>query len=488
LFRSDRRIPFWRVALYTVGILALALMLEPNTVPEQPTFPRDGHAIASLNLAVSSAMCGSTGLFSQTYQPAKFLSDNQWATAVPLGQVVTTIAGSVGSYCSTADYPLLNEDNSLSLLETLAINLRPNVSAKAIARVLLFAKLAVLAAVCAALLNLGASVALAGACTIAAVAVLRALIDERMAYSIHSFFFVLVLLNALVYGVALRVAGGSSRWFVAVAIAAGFITAFSVNMRASYLPVYLSFGLAYMAAVYRKVGRRTAVAGFAAVAAGYFLFQYPFIIRRIPETDYNHTFHTVSHPLVLSLALPPNDLAQREGIKWLDEDGIVLARRVDPKAQYLGPGYDRALLTYYKNLWRNYPREMLRIYNEKLKTAGADMIQHRYRFVDGWIRRPLMPLRWVDDGRYLLAIFVVSAAIAFWSYFRYGVRFGFWAGLLFVAGTLLYLESALILPYYYLVYHNALLMVTVFWTFFAVQVAVNVTASVGRRAWLLSTR
>ena len=474
--------------MYTAGILMLALWFEPDTVPAQPQFPQDGHAIASLNLAISSAMCGSIGMLSQTYQPAKFLSENQWATTVPLDKLVTTIAGSVSNYCSSSNYPLLNEDNSLSLLETVAIHLRPNIAASAIARALLLVKLVMLAIVCAALIRLGASVALAGACTTVSVAILHALIGEAMAYSIHSFFFVLVLLNVVAYSAVLKLAIGGSRWSVAAAVAAGFVSAFSVNMRASYLPIYLLFALAYTAAVLVKLSRRTALVGFAGVIVGYLLFQYSFIIRRIPQTEYNHTFHVISHPLVLSLALPPNDLAEREGIKWLDEDGIVLAHRVDQNAKYLGPGYDKALLTYYASLWRRYPGEMLAIYRDKLRTAGADLIQHRYRLVDPWIRRPLVLLRWVDDGRYLFLVFLISAFIGFRVYVRDDVQFGFWIALLFVAGAMLFLESALILPYYYLVYHNALLVISLFWCLIAMQVLVNLLTYVGRRAWAMSVR
>ena len=115
------------------------------------------------------------------------------------------------------------------------------------------------------------------------------------------------------------------------------------------------------------------------------------------------------------------------------------------------------------------------------------MLNYR-RFADAWLRGAVFPLGWVDDGRSLFIVFVLSAFAGFWMYVRRGIDFGFWSGLLFVAGAMLYLESALILPYYYLVYHNALLIITLFWSFIALQIIVNAAASAGRagRAMLSS--
>jgi hypothetical protein len=465
--------PWWRIAIYTAGILAFAVWREPGAVPRQPIFSRDGHAINSLDLAVTSAFCHSSATVSGEYLPGKVLSLNQQATTMPLRAVTETTAGSMARYCASAVQPYLNEDNSLSLLETLLIALRPDVSAASLARMLLFVKIAVIALVSVLMLSLGASVALTGASVVAAFAVLHVVVTEGLAYSIHSWFFVLVLLNATVFAVLLTISTGFRRWSVPAALAAGFVAAFSANMRSSYLPIYLAFALAYALAVYLKAGAKTSAAGLAAVVAGFALFQYPFIIRRIPDTHFNHTFHDVLHPVVLGLALPANDLAAREGIAWEDGTGVIVARRIDAKADYFAPGYDAALMTYYRALWSRYPREMLAIYASKLKTAGADMLEQRVRFDDPWIRRALYPLKFVADGRVLFLIFAVSACAGGWLFARYDVRFGFWSCLVFAAGGMLYLESAIVVPFYYPAYHNALLFIAVFWGLLAAQVILN---------------
>jgi hypothetical protein len=479
LFSATRAMPWRRIALYTAGIIALASWIEWRFAPAQPRFPEDGHAVASLNVAFSAATCRNGASISYKYQPGRFLAANPQATTRPVREIVTSLAGSVEEFCSSTA-PYLNEDNSLSLLETMAIAARPDISADAIADTLSFGKLVVLALVCASLLRLGASVSLAAACTVVAVGVLRLMIDEGMAYSIHSFFFVLILLNTALCAWAAKFAADRSRWFAPMAALAGFVAAFSVNMRASYLPIYVSCACLCAAAAWLRGVRRPAVLALLAFAAGYLLFQYPFIVRRIPDTDYNHTFHSVSHPLVLGLALPPSDLAAREGIRWNDADGIVIARRIDPNAKYLGPGYDHALLTYYRSLWRRYPAEMLGVYAAKLKMAGADMIQNRYLISDVVVRRGLLPLRWVSDGRILLLLYLAGALIGFWAYVRHAVDFGLWVCLLLVAGAMLYFEAALILPGYYLAYQSALLVVTVFWSFIAIQLCVNAAVAAGR--------
>jgi hypothetical protein len=71
------------------------------------------------------------------------------------------------------------------------------------------------------------------------------------------------------------------------------------------------------------------------------------------------------HPLVLSLGLSESSLSTREGITWDDDDGELLAQRIDPSVRYLRKGYEKALLTYYVKLWIYHPQEMFDIYKNK---------------------------------------------------------------------------------------------------------------------------
>src|SRR5207244_5638177 len=117
-----------------------------------------------------------------------------------------------------------------------------------------------------------------------------------------------------------------------------------------------------------------------------------------------------AHPLVLSLAAPPNALAAREGIEWLDGAGLRLARRIDPTARYMERGYESALFRYYFGLWRRYPAEMLQIYASKWTVAGAGLMQ-KARFARPWLDAALSPWRSLSSGFAFLALFGMTTAV-----------------------------------------------------------------------------
>src|SRR5262249_49661099 len=96
--------------------------------------------------------------------------------------------------------------------------------------------------------------------------------------------------------------------------------------------------------------------------------------------------------IVLGLAAPENPLSAREGIKWDDSVGAVLARRIDPTATYHGPTYEKALLVYYGKLWVYAPGEMVEIYIAKVRiatTATLEYANHVLRKHPDWRRSAL---------------------------------------------------------------------------------------------------
>lgn len=492
LFDATRRLSPLRLMVYTLIVAASAMALERDVIARRHPFTSDGHAIISLEVALNAAVCDQPSSYHPQAHVTYFMSRNEWASYVPARHVMATVAGTLEAYCAGLTIPYVNEDNSLGLLEEYFLDVRPNASAHEIGRFLLLLRVGLVTAVCALFLSLGASVAFCLGMAIAALEVNKALLNAGSGFSTNPFFFVLVLVNAAVVYGALRLAM-TRRMPLALAggLLSGFVAAASVNMRSSYLPVYVSFLLCYCWAVWRSGGPRPAravmVAGVAlTVAAGYLLFQYPFVTRRVPATAVGqYTYHTISHPLVLSLAIPPNDLATREGIRWLDDVGVTLARRIDPKATYLGPGYESALFTYYRSLWRRYPREMADIYVAKLQLAGAHMLQGAL-LSDSWRKRALWPLTCITDGLYLGGVYLLSALAAFEIYRRRGSGLAFCIGLLFVAGILMYLESAIIMPLYYVVYHNYLLFLSLFWCLLFYQAGLNGIARV--LGWVVAAR
>lgn len=478
LFDSTRRLPARRLAVYTLIVAASAMVVERGLLTRHHPFTKDGHAIMSLEMALNATVCGKPSAYAVQFHPGVFISLNEWASYVPARQVVASVAGSVDAYCADLTVPYVNEDNSLGLLEESFLDARPGASADQVGRFLLLVRIGLIVAVCALVLSLGASVVFCSGMAIGALVISHKLLDNNFGFSIYPFFFVLVLVNAaVVYGALRLTSTGRVPMAVAGGLVSGFVAAASVNMRASYLPVYIAFQLCCWWAVWRT-GRRDRAAAVMissvalAFAAGYFLFQYPFITRRVPAGATGlHTHHPISHPLVLSLAMPPNDLATREGIAWSDHVGTTLALRVDPKATYLGPGYERALFTYYRSLWRQHPREMARIYVTKFRLAGAQMLQQGT--LDPAMRKALWLLTWIRTGPWLAGVYVLSALAAFAIHRRRGSGLAFYIGLLFVAGFLLYVESAIIMPYYYVMYHNYLLFLSLFWCLLVYQAGLN---------------
>jgi hypothetical protein len=272
---------------------------------------------------------------------------------------------------------------------------------------------------------------------------------------------------------------------VLVSVLAGIVSGFGANMRTSYLPVYLGMFVLFAGILaVRAVGMRSfrSLAAYVApllvaFAVGHAGFQLLFITRYLPaNTAYNASIHSVAHPLVLSLAQPPNELTRREGISWLDESGQKLALRVDPTATYLGPRYDAALYRYYFGLWRAHPIEMARIYLTKFRLSGSDVVRglRQSQGVLGKAARVLLaPLGLLPSGLWLAAVVATATAWGVRRAAADGLPIAWLAALLGAAALLLQIESALIYPFYVLNYHNYLAFYVFFLALFGGQLLLD---------------
>jgi hypothetical protein len=321
----------------------------------------------------------------------------------------------------------------------------------------------------------GAGLVRVGVSLASALLILQDLDTHR--YSVYFFILPIVLLNVTLYSLAIQFAVSSTlRGHVLALFAAGLLTAFSADMRNSYLPTYVLFATIYClatfissrrlppthASIYLPVWIASSVAAF---IAGVVIFQLVFIRPLIPEGGNTaNARHPIAHPLVLSLAIPPNDLADREGIRWDDLVGLPLAQRVIPEATYLGPLYERALFAYYRSLWRRYPHEMFEIYVAKLALAGRSMFDHAPGFARGgslyWAT--LLPLAGFPIGFALFVAYATTGAIATWRSINSSSTMSLVMALLSVAALMAYVESVLITPVFYLQYSAALLFGTIF--------------------------
>jgi hypothetical protein len=274
------------------------------------------------------------------------------------------------------------------------------------------------------------------------------------------------------------------RHLALAAFGIGLFGAFFYNLRSSYLPIVAACYLIFVAVVWRHAVRRDesggssrwtaagiATAGFALGGVLFYLaFTYP-LTRS--GANYNYTHHVVAHPLVLSLAVPPNALSEREGIKWSDVVGPELARTVDPTASYLGPTYERALLTYYTRLWRRYPREMLDIYLAKWRLSTTGSVTFVDDRMGSWAQLLLGPTRLLNSGIGYSALFLFTTIGAMYLADRYHPAAGILGASLAAAAFFVTLESAIIMPLFYLQYHNAQLWVLFLINLLCYQAVVN---------------
>jgi hypothetical protein len=159
----------------------------------------------------------------------------------------------------------------------------------------------------------------------------------------------------------------------------------------------------------------------------------------------------------------------REGIEWDDMVGLKLARRIDPKVNYLDAHYDAALLAYYTKLWLYYPDEMSALYLGKLDRAGVDS----FRFLDklaakeekegredlgtlsAWLRWPLGEL---DLGSQWLLAFAALAVLLALAGRWLGPSAAFLLAGLAATAALLLLEATAVLTEFRLRYHSLLLL------------------------------
>jgi hypothetical protein len=470
--RLDSKTSLIQALVVTVAVTLFGLALGRDhlkTPLNVATY--DAHAFWSLDLAIDWVYCGKYAVHSERYDLTHYLLAHLAETRdLPLPAILERVAGSKDTYCSAASEPFLNNESSLFYMFSALLAIRPNMTLAGFGVLLTWIRVASLVFFVFTLLCVGASPVF-GLLTLMLGVEIMSLSAPTHLYS--SYPFLLPFLGMYAGLLALTLHLGLHRQNRQLAVAAVLIGLFGglfYNLRSSYLPIVAGCYLMFVALIFFE-GRGTrlaeasgqwkragiALAGFVA-GGGLFYLAFTYPLTRSGVT-FNYTHHAVAHPLVLSLALPPNALSQREGIQWADAVGLDLAHRVDPDAAYLGPTYERALLTYYSRLWREYPREMLSIYLAKwrLSTTGSA------KFVDtnmsSLAKRLFGPTRYLASGISFSVLFLGLVIAALYLGLTYSPSAGILAATLAAAGLSITLESAIIVPFFYLQFHNAQLFV-----------------------------
>ena len=479
VMRLDRRMTVRRALTYLAVIGVAVWYVNRQELARPPLFARDMHAELSLDLAVDRAFCGTPSSITRNPDLVGMLIDDQQLANRSVSSILSTQFGSVVNYCERSKEPYGNNENSLMLTDAWLLRAMPGLSLNGLGRILLGVKIGGLLLLCYALLQCGAPVVMVAAMASAGTSLVLA-VHAFGGFGVYGFLAGLIALTIGMYGVGL--VHSTARSAAPLALLAGVVTAYAANMRSSYLPIWvLMFGVSVAALVWRRVGaldvRRAAFAA-AMFATGYLAFQYWFIVRTRPPQVTSYSYHVIAHPLVLSLAVPPNPLATREGIEWSDGIGLSLARRVDPAVKYMGEGYDRALFQYYMRLWRQYPSEMRQIYLDKWRAAGAALMQ-KASFERPVLDATLAPWRQLPNGFWFLALFAGSVALGVVLYTRTRAPLLVLVILTGMAGFCLLTEAAVIMPSYALTYHQSLLFTCALLTLIGAQTIVNGVVAVG---------
>ena len=479
----DRPRSILRSVTYAALVILASFAIDRSAFVVDGAVLTDGHALASLELAMARAYCGQPSSFSNTVRIPYDVGNQIGLRHLPLRELVVRKAGSIDAYCRSVNVPFVNNENSLMLLETAILRVWPSISVFQLGEALHLIQIAGVSMFVLLLIDLGGSLALGVATIRWSLSVLRTM--PTHVYSNYPFLFVMVLAAAAFYGFALKYRWGRRPiGLVLLGATAGVLSAFIVNMRTSYMPIALLFFVCFLLAERapddRSPGWRKPVARSLVLAGcfglGYVALQWGMITRFLqPERSHIAT-HTLGHPLVLSIAVPENDLSRQLGIAWLDEVGRQKALGVDPQAEYLGPRYDRALLQYYRNLWKEHPREMLGLYRLKFSAVGMDMLAvlRGSPGMDGrLIRLLLAPISYAPNGLWLLGLYVSIVLGSLVVFVKSGNPLAFTLGLLSLAACLAHIEAGTIYSLFVSQYHNYLAFYVVFLSLVGLQAAVN---------------
>jgi hypothetical protein len=213
-----------------------------------------------------------------------------------------------------------------------------------------------------------------------------------------------------------------------------------------------------------------------------------FVVRPLlPPADavaQSYTHHVIAHPLVLGVATPENEFAKSLGIAWDDQVGFEIARRVDPTVTYLGPGYEAALFTYYRQLWRRHPGEMLKLYILKAGATGRDLLLALDRLALPWLPRSqvMMRVNKLVNGYVFYAATLALLTAAAWLTVSRRLPLFYLAAVLAASALLMLLESTLIMPTFVAMYHAYLLVFFALLPLVALQMLID---GIGARASFL---
>lgn len=426
--------PKWNIfwALLVVGYF---LFIPLPKVPSWKETPIDGwHSAVSFSLAFNGVFCNDFTNISDTYD----LRDlSKTLKNIPLNQWTSKIDKSKKKYCSTLKIPFQNHEQGISYLYLGTIKLFPYFTQSQVLDTFHIIKILLLLSLIPVCLSLRLSNLFTLWIVTSEIFLMR-YFDKFFPEVAHGFIFAYSIAFFSYLFFLLKIDFKKNQLLSATLLfLLTFFTAFFLTLRTSYTPiVLLSVGLFFY--IYLTKNSLSFIRGCFVVfltmtlTSSWFVYLTSSPIngellchegenREICgyEVSSYVNYHHFWHPIVLSLGSLENDLAKREGIVFDDLIGINLARKVDPKAIYLGKSYEPALKQYYFKLWNKHPWEMVNIYLSHLTVLpfmeGADIVLKKDKGLTSFVKSiytKIAPVRWFYDSfvnsiSYFLVIFFV---------------------------------------------------------------------------------
>ncbi len=459
----------WKESIFALLVIAFCTIILSqkyldNPVKEQG--PVDLHTAGALALSINNALC---------HKIAYSDSLVDFLITAPLNTRISTIptllAGTKNTYCENVRPINAHEEYSLMYTLTAIIKINPNITLKGLGDSLVILRFICVLFFIFVLLHLGISLVLGLFLSNLAIIILYH-VHLLYVYSMYSF--LLPLPVVLIAFIALALDLKLHKRLVPVVCVGfliGFGGAFIINVRTSYLPLVFCCFFLYCCFSWFDIKRDFGFSkkwkmllpaiSLCTFLLGYNVFQRSFIASLPATTEYAHTYHVVAHSLLLSLSVPENELAKREGFIWGDDySGLIPARKIDPNINYLDKNYESALWIYYAKLWLFYPSEMLEIYINKSRALLRDFYGYKKNMEQSNLIKIVgLFCDYINDGKVYFYLFIMCVFLGLlcWSFWNIGIVFFLVA--FFSIGALISLEGMIIMPYFVIGYHNLLLFI-----------------------------
>ncbi len=458
-----------------------------------------GHTFRCFQMAINRVSCDRISHLPdrEEYNLSNILKHNTTILSNRILDLPKIIAGSTANYCAHNNRPCLNNENSLTLLFETIIRLYPTVTLAQMSIIVAWIKIACLTVFVFFLFRVGLSPVFGCIAFLIGLRFFELLYSQH--YSAYSFLVPFTVLFISLMGISISIRTYLKIWtnFLFM-LFMGVLGIFFWNLRSDYFFIVVAVFILYLLFVFYDLRQRLNISRlhksvlivsaviFFIVGVG--LFKGIFL-KPIYDLDYSATnyvgisYHSWAHPIVLGLSVPENSLSEREGISWSDEKGHEIAKRFDPQVDIRNnPVYEKTLFLYYLKLWLFYPSEMIDIYISKFRYTGYQVINYVNRntldgtMSDKVLLTAIFPMKILPHGYATLLFFFITATVGILGLlrkFNMGQSFAFGLTALSMAGALLWVESLIIYPQFYIAYGACLLFLVLFCGLLVYQVLFN---------------